>query len=171
MATPAKSREAEPAVPSLAPQQAPKHDHRGYFAIGNQYRKGTINLGVAKYPGIESAAQIVFEVMSGGGSKAMVAKRLGVSTKSMERWCHSKEGFREVMEMGETLSQAWHEERAMNGLDDPKFNATLWKFIMASRFRDDYVERREVTLPEVADLIKEIHDRNEKLMSVSQQRD
>ena len=149
--------------PKKPPQ--PGRDHRGYFAKGNSIRLGLRGEGY-KYPGDEKALEVVVDIMGQGGTKAMVAMELSVSRGTIETWQNNNPAFRSIMDIGETLAQAWLEQVALDGLHDRSFQAHLWKFMMCARFRDDYVDRQEVSLPEVANLIKEIHDRNEKLTGV-----
>jgi hypothetical protein len=170
MATPAKkTKPRKKAAPPPKKPAQPGRDHRGYYAKGNTFRLGQSDNGHNKYPGDDQALKVTIAVMSKGGTKVMVAAKLGVTKRAIQKWQHANENFREIMDIGETLSQAWHEKIGRDGIHQgAKFNTAVWKLIMCSRFSEDYVDRHEVAMPEVKDLIREIHDRNEKLMGAGQ---
>ena len=87
----------------------------------------------------------VIEMGAQGKSLTQMAARLGVDKASVIRWREEHEDFRTALARAMTLSQDWWEERGQLGVDDRNFNATLYNKIVASRFREDYSERQEIT--------------------------
>ena len=87
----------------------------------------------------------VIEMGALGKSLTQMAARLGVDKASVIRWREEHEDFRTALARAMTLSQDWWEERGQLGVDDRNFNATLYNKIVASRFREDYSERQEIT--------------------------
>ena len=119
----------------------------------------------SKYPGDEEALRLTVEVMGTGGTKAMLAVKMGVTRRCIELWQNNNETFRAIMDVGETLAQSWFEGVGLDGLQGNSLNANHWKFFMTTRFKEDYVERTNLTVTGVEALLAEIHDRGEKLLS------
>jgi hypothetical protein len=89
--------------------------------------------------------QRVIEMGEQGKSLTQMAARLGVDKASVIRWREEHEEFRTALARAMTLSQDWWEEQGQRGVSDKNFNATLYNKIVASRFREDYSERHEIT--------------------------
>jgi len=87
----------------------------------------------------------VIEMGEQGKSLTQMAARLGVDKASVIRWREEHEEFRTALARALTLSQDWWEEQGQRGVNDRNFNATLYNKIVASRFREDYSERHEIT--------------------------
>lgn len=85
----------------------------------------------------------VLELGEQGKSKAQIAKALGVSRMTLERWEDEYPEFRDSLKHARDLAQAWWEDKGQEGLTMGKaFNATLFVFQMKARFRDDYGDVR-----------------------------
>jgi len=75
-----------------------------------------------------------------GGSKAQIARDIGISRQTLFLWIREKPEFAETMRECEDLALAWWEDQGRNALWAEKFNATAWIFQMKCRFRDEYTE-------------------------------
>lgn len=98
-------------------------------------------LGSSKYK--DSFARTALEMMFDGATKAMVARRLGVSMSAFKRWCDPvdriyKEEFAEAVKAGETFAQGYMEATGLDNLENRRFNNGVWEFFMSRRFREDY---------------------------------
>ena len=88
----------------------------------------------------------VIELMAEGASKMAVAAALGINRRTLYLWIDSKneiyDDFKEAIEMGETLSQAWWEETGRKGMfAGSEFNTSSWIYNMKCRFREDWYEK------------------------------
>jgi hypothetical protein len=85
-----------------------------------------------------------------GFSFAEIAADLEVDKASLFRWEEEYPEFRTALRAAKTYEQAWFEREARNNMKNRDFNANLWYRSAASRFRDDYTERKvtEVSGPE-----------------------
>jgi hypothetical protein len=54
--------------------------------------------------------------------------------------------FLEALNRAKVHAQAWWEDQGMSGLSNREFNAPVWKKSMEARFRDDYTERKQLTV-------------------------
>ena len=96
-----------------------------------------------KYDPDKHCEQIV-ELGAEGASKAQMARDMGVSRDTIYAWAEEHPEFSDALSRALELSQSWWEEQARMGVwSGSQFNANLWKFIMANRYRADYAERRE----------------------------
>lgn len=85
--------------------------------------------------------QQVNEAYSQGMSDAEVMEILGMSRKQFERRLENDDTFREWIEMGRTLSEAWWMRKGRTSINDNKFNTNLWMFVVKNRF--DWAEKVE----------------------------
>jgi hypothetical protein len=90
--------------------------------------------------------QRVIELGKEGYSHAELAADLEVDKASMYRWAEEHEDFRTALHAAKTFEQAWFEREARANMKNRDFNANLWYRSAASRFRDDYTERKETAL-------------------------
>jgi hypothetical protein len=81
-----------------------------------------------------------------GYSHAELAADLEVDKASMYRWAEEHEDFRTALHAAKTYEQAWFEREARSNMKNRDFNANLWYRSAASRFREDYTERKETQL-------------------------
>jgi len=81
-----------------------------------------------------------------GYSHAELAADLEVDKASMYRWAEEHEDFRTALHAAKTFEQAWFEREARSNMKNRDFNANLWYRSAASRFREDYTERKETQL-------------------------
>lgn len=92
----------------------------------------------------------VVEMGKEGLSIAQMAARLGVAKASIFDWANQYPDFSTALTNARTLAQSWWEDAGKAGIFAEKFNAQVWKFIVANRFKEEYAERRvqEVSGPD-----------------------
>lgn len=83
-----------------------------------------------------------------GYSMSEIAAEFEVDRASLIRWCEEHEDFRTALRAAKTFEQAWFEREARMNMKNRDFNSNLWYRSAASRFRDDYTERKEVSGPD-----------------------
>jgi hypothetical protein len=81
-----------------------------------------------------------------GYSYAEIAADLEVDKASLYDWAAAHEEFSTALRAAKTFEQAWFEREARSNMKNRDFNANLWYRSAASRFRDDYTERKETQL-------------------------
>ena len=89
--------------------------------------------------------ELVLELGKQGKSFTQMAVATGYTKASLYGWRDQYPEFATALARAVELSQQWWEEKAQAGLGDRNFNAALWMKIAASRFREDYADRKEVT--------------------------
>ena len=87
----------------------------------------------------------IIELGKQGFSYSEIAAELGVDKASLYDWAAAHEDFSTALRAAKTYEQAWFEREARQNMKNRDFNANLWYRSAASRFRDDYTERKEVT--------------------------
>lgn len=85
----------------------------------------------------------VNEAYAQGMSDAEVMEILGMSRKQFEKRLEVDPTFREWIEMGRTLSEAWWMRQGRIRITDNKFNTNLWMFVVKNRF--NWAEKVEQT--------------------------
>lgn len=85
----------------------------------------------------------VIELGKLGYSYAEIAADLEVDKASLYDWAAAHEEFSTALRAAKTYEQAWFEREARSNMKNRDFNANLWYRSAASRFRDDYTERKE----------------------------
>ena len=88
----------------------------------------------------------VIELGRQGKSQAQMAAHFGVAKATITQWAQQHAEFSNALARANVLAQAHLEDLAYNGLNDSKFNANLFKIIAYNRFRDDYADRKEVSI-------------------------
>ena len=88
----------------------------------------------------------VIELGKEGYSYAEIAADLEVDKASLYDWAASHEEFSTALRAAKTFEQAWFEREARSNMKNRDFNANLWYRSAASRFREDYTERKETQL-------------------------
>ena len=88
------------------------------------------------------------ELGTQGYSMSEIAAEFGVDRASLIRWTEEHEDFRTALRAAKTFEQAWFEREARMNMKNRDFNSNLWYRSAASRFRDDYTERKEVSGPD-----------------------
>jgi hypothetical protein len=81
-----------------------------------------------------------------GYSYAEIAADLEIDKASLYDWAAAHEEFSTALRAAKTFEQAWFEREARSNMKNRDFNANLWYRSAASRFRDDYTERKETQL-------------------------
>ncbi len=89
---------------------------------------------------------IVLALGKEGYSVAEIAAHFEVDKASLYRWQQEDENFALSMARAKSFEQAWFEREARSNMKNRDFNANLWYRSAASRFRDDYTERKETQL-------------------------
>lgn len=91
----------------------------------------------------------ILALMKKGASKVMIASTLDISRSTLYEWInpesdyYNKE-FSDILAKGQTHAQAYLERQGLNNLQSKDFNGTLYKFIMATRFKEDYTETQKI---------------------------
>lgn len=80
-----------------------------------------------------SWSQNVIDLYTAGGSDAEVAASLRVTIKAFYKQMEDNAAFRELVEFGRTLSQAWWESQFRKNVANKNFNATLLTFYMKNK--------------------------------------
>lgn len=87
----------------------------------------------------------VIEMGEEGKSITQMAATLGFDKATLLDWRAAHPDFATALTRATALAQKWWEDRGQSGLGDRNFNAALWMKIVASRYRDDYADRKEIT--------------------------
>lgn len=86
----------------------------------------------------------VIELMRDGASKLEVCAELGIRFPTFQDYQQRYPEFREAVEYGQMLSQAWWEKQGRLGaIGKVPINPATWIFNMCNRFRDDWKQRHE----------------------------
>lgn len=87
--------------------------------------------------------EVIIELGKLGKSLAQMASAFEVDKASVLRWEEEYPDFRTALMRARSEAQTWWENHGQMGLYSREFNANLWIKSVASRFRDDYTERKE----------------------------
>ena len=90
--------------------------------------------------------EAVLKLGAEGYSNAEMAAHFGVAKQTFSQWKGVHPAFADAVTRADALAQAWWEARAREGVTDGKFNANLFKIISHNRWRDDYSDRKEVSI-------------------------
>lgn len=82
----------------------------------------------------------VIELGKLGNSITQIACKLNVAKQSLYNWMDQHPEFLDAMTRAREYSQAWFEDKGMEGLTTPGFNASLWAKQVSCRYPDDYRE-------------------------------
>ncbi|MEI7652569.1 MAG: hypothetical protein WCJ96_11245, partial [Verrucomicrobiota bacterium] len=93
-----------------------------------------------------------------GKSRAEIATLLHLDRKTLFNWERDYEQFAAALARAMTASQAWWEGKAQKSLDKKHFQANLWRYSMAGRFKEDYAERPQATAGELVDFLSAVVD-------------
>jgi len=85
----------------------------------------------------------IIELGKQGYSYAEIEADLEVDKASLYDWAAAHEEFSTALRAAKTYEQAWFEREARSNMKNRDFNANLWYRSAASRFREDYTERKE----------------------------
>lgn len=88
----------------------------------------------------------IIEFAAEGQGPAEWAAQLGVSKKTLYRWCEEFPPFDTAFTRAKTMEQSWWERMARAASFQPSAdnNGSLINKQMSARFRDDYTERQEL---------------------------
>jgi len=89
--------------------------------------------------------ELVLGLGEEGKSFTQMAVATGHDRASLLRWKEEHPEFRIALTRALERSQCWWEDQGQKGIASRDFNAALWHKNVASRFREDYADRREVT--------------------------
>lgn len=84
---------------------------------------------------------LVEEMGKQGKSRAQMASMLNVSRQTLYEWGASHSEFGDALSRAREHEQAWWEEHARSNLKTKVYQAQLWRYSMAGRFRDEYGDR------------------------------
>lgn len=86
-------------------------------------------------------------LMRDGASKTQVMADLGVGREAFYNYTKDHEDFKEAVELGKLLSQAWWEAAGQKGIYMGKdFNSVAWIYNMKNRFRDEWSDKTETEI-------------------------
>lgn len=80
-----------------------------------------------------SWSQSVIDLYTNGGSDAEVAAFLRVTIKAFYKQMEDNAAFKELVEFGRTLSQAWWESQFRKNITNKNLNSTLLTFYMKNK--------------------------------------
>jgi hypothetical protein len=88
----------------------------------------------------------VVELGKQGMSPVEIACEIGVPRTTMLSWADKHEEFSTALTRAKEWEQVWWERKGREGMVSNCFNAQVWKTSMQARFREDYTERKELTI-------------------------
>ena len=83
---------------------------------------------------------IVVSLGKQGKSISEIALVLNVARETLYQWEGSFPEFGQALARARTFSQAWWEAKAQSSLGKKQFQAQLWRYSMAGRFKADYAD-------------------------------
>ena len=89
--------------------------------------------------------ETVVELGKMGKSMVQMAAHFDVDRETLNYWAATNPDFSASLTRAKVHSQCWWEDQGQGGLASRDFNAALWHKNVASRFREDYADRKEVT--------------------------
>ncbi len=78
-----------------------------------------------------------------GKSLSEIALVLNIDRKSLNAWERQFPDFGEALARARTWAQAWWEGKAHKSLGRKHFQAQLWRYSMAGRFKEDYADNAQ----------------------------
>jgi hypothetical protein len=88
----------------------------------------------------------VIEAGKLGKSITQMAVACDTVRSTFDYWEELHPEFSAALTRAKALSQDWWENAGQTGMLTQGFNANVWKHMVASRFRDDYADRKETSL-------------------------
>ena len=80
-----------------------------------------------------------------GKSRSEMCSLLNVGRATMAQWENDYPDFGQAYARAREHAQAWWESKAQKSLGKRCFQAQLWRYSMAGRFKEDYAEQRQTT--------------------------
>jgi hypothetical protein len=96
--------------------------------------------------------ELVRKLGGEGASESQMAIACGLSRREFKRWRREHEEFDTAVEQALTMAEAHWEHRWIGNMDRIGHNANAYKHMMASRFRETYGEKVQVSGDEEAPL-------------------
>lgn len=94
-----------------------------------------------------------------GKSRAEMCSLLNIGRTTLNDWERQHSAFRESLSRAREHSQAWWERKAQQSLNKKAFQAQLWRYSMAGRFKEDYAEKAGSALADaMPDFLQAITD-------------
>lgn len=97
--------------------------------------------------------EMIIEIMRDGASAVEFCAEIGINRDTIAEWCKNYDSFSVAFTRAKLLCQAWWERQGRshlidesNELGSKRFNERLWTRNVACRFRDDWTEKKTVTL-------------------------
>lgn len=103
--------------------------------------------------------QMIIDCMEKGASAVEFAASVGVAKSTIYEWAKNHQSFSNAFTRARTMCQAWWERQGRTNLQDKterdeeakittttRFNDRLWNKNMACRFRDEWVEKKDISL-------------------------
>lgn len=83
----------------------------------------------------ENWKETAISLMTEGAHMTKVLKELGISRTTHYGLCDSNDEYRETIEQGKLLSEAWWTEQGRENVKNKNFNNTLFIFMMKAVFK------------------------------------
>lgn len=98
--------------------------------------------------------ELIVEIMKTGASVVEFCAEVGIDRDTPQEWCKNYESFSLAFTRAKLLCQAWWERQGRTHLEDVtipleesrRFNDRLWTKNVVCRFRDDWAEKKTVTI-------------------------
>lgn len=74
------------------------------------------------------------ELYKEGAGDVEIAEHLGITMKQFHELCEDKPSFREFVEKGSTVAQAWWWRQGRTNLKNKNFMHSMWAFNMKNRY-------------------------------------
>lgn len=106
--------------------------------------------------------EIVITLGKQGKSLSEIALVLNIDRKTLYQWEADFPEFGQALARARTFAQAWWERKAQTSLGKKHFQAQLWRYSMAGRFKEDYADNSNASVNVTLDLggaIAEIEER------------
>lgn len=84
----------------------------------------------------------MLEMAAEGCGMAEYAAEFGIDRATLYHWSEEHPEFLTALTRAKAVEQSWWEREARLNVRNKEFNANLWYRCAASRFRDDYTERK-----------------------------
>ncbi len=78
-----------------------------------------------------------------GKSRAEICSLLNIARNTLNDWERQYSTFRDSLARAREHSQAWWESTAQKSLKRKHFQAQLWRYSMAGRFKEDYADNAQ----------------------------
>lgn len=104
----------------------------------------------------EFTAKQVIDMYKQGYTNVEVAEELELTKREFTKLCQTNTFFRELVERGNDIAEAWNERQGRLALRDRDFNTAVWKARMGQHFGwSDRIEQNTRQLSVTAEMTRE----------------